>query len=225
MGDRAHRYLKEVQYFVDAVARSHGLTTEDLERVADLFEMPERFPGRISPEEVRDIVLSAVKKGEPMAALEHPRIAPLVRTWRELLEKNLERIEMGEYASKTARIGEIPVKIVIYHVPEDEAKRVQKIKSAVGSYLLDKFANSPEPVIVAAGQLEPGDVINYRIGANTAAVNAGLHAGDIARELAGRFGLSGGGHAVVAGAKIPHSEKDRILEHMEEAIHRLYGKE
>ncbi len=144
--------------------------------------------------------------------------------WEEVLQRNRHRIEEGMYDHGTVKIGNKQVRIVVYHVPEDDARRVQKIKSALGSYLLDKFKDSPEPIIVAAGQLEQGNVINYRIGANPAAVNAGLHAGDIARALAGKFGLSGGGHAVVAGAKIPHTERDRAMEHLKDVLRQLYGK-
>gem|GEM_PF-6168514 len=64
-------------------------------------------------------------------------------------------------------------------------------------------------------------MLNYRIGVNPAGQDIGLHAGNIANALASKFGMAGGGHAAVAGAKIPYAEREKAVEHIVEAVRRV----
>ena len=218
VGDRAHQYSNNVRRFVEGEAKSKGLGVADLERVAAVFELAERFPKEITSDEIIQKYLGAVRSGRPLAILEDPKIRRLNEDWNNTFKKYAERIERGEYDVQEVTAGGKHVKVIVMHVDPEDEKRIQKIKSAIGSALLDKFAGVPEPVVVAAGQWEPGDVLNYRIGVNAAGQDVGLHAGRIANLLASKFGMAGGGHAAVAGAKIPYTERERALEHIVRAV-------
>ncbi len=223
VGDRAHQYSDTIKRFVEVEARANGPTVEDLEKIAGVFELVERFPNKITTNEIVQKYLNAVGSGQPAAILVDEKIRQLNEDWEHVLSKYLKRIDDGEYLAKEMPISGGTVKIVVMHVGPEDEKRIQKIKSAIGSALLDKFKNAKEPVVVAAGQWEPGDVMNYRIGVNPAGQDIGLHAGAIANALASKFGMAGGGHAAVAGAKIPYAERERALEHISEAVRRALG--
>ncbi len=220
VGDRAHQYSDVVRRFVEKEAKAYGLSIEDLQRIADVFELAERFPRAITTDEIVRKYLSAVRNGRPAALLRDEKIMRLNKEWEKTIEKYEKRIHNGEYITKEIPAGKATVKLVILHVDPEDEKRIQKIKSAIGSALLDMFKDSKEPVVVAAGQWEPGDVLNYRIGVNPAGQDLGLHAGKMANTLASKFGMAGGGHAAVAGAKIPYAERERAVEHIVEAVRR-----
>ncbi|MDN5358254.1 MAG: hypothetical protein PWP76_97 [Candidatus Diapherotrites archaeon] len=223
VGDRAHQYSDVAREFAEAVARKTSATIEDLAKLAGLFELQENFPGKVTAEEIKADILAGLRENDLKSIPRSKKLRELLEKKEKVLEKYLERVKRGEYEKEELEVNGKPVRIILIHVDDDDAKEVQKIKSDLGSALLDKFSKDPTPTVVLAGQWEPGDVVNYRIGVNGAGQDIGLHAGEIARTLSSRFELPGGGHAAVGGSKIPHSEKERAMEHIKDVLKSIYG--
>ncbi len=226
VGDRAHKYRREIADFVSAVARKHGMNVDTVSEVAELFSYPERFPRQVSHETVIRAIMGAIDSGDVSAALSHPVLAKYRQEWQRIIEKYRERVEREQFDhDERVSVGGHTVRLIVAHVDPEDERRVQKIKSEYGSMILEKYDGVKIPVIGAAGQWEPGDVLNYRVVVNDAAADVGFHAGEISRKLAEMFGLRGGGHQKVGGAVIPYSERPHAHRHFKKAINELYGKQ
>ncbi|NPA76951.1 MAG: hypothetical protein GXN93_04330 [Candidatus Diapherotrites archaeon] len=225
VGDRAHKYRKEIADFVSAVVKKHGTNVDAVSEVAELFSYPERFPGQVSHETVMRAVMGAIDSGNVSAALEHPVLAKYRQEWQRIINKYHKRVEQEQFDhDEEITVGDHTVRLIVAHIDPEDERRVQKIKSEFGSMILEKYDGVKTPVIGAAGQWEPGDVLNYRVVVNDAAADLGIHAGEIARKVAESFGTRGGGHQKVAGTIIPYSERPNAHKHFKKAISELYGK-
>ena len=227
-GDMAHRYSETIRNFVHREAERYGLSEDDLREIASAFELPERFPGQITTQEIVEKYVNAVRSGDPRILLRDEKVRQLMTQWEETLQKYLKRLKDEKYLEKHTKIVDVnnrKVRLVVVHVDPEDERRIQKIKSAIGSTLKEIFDKDETPTVVAAGQWEShekfGDVLNYRIGVNKAGLDIGLHAGEIARALAGKFNMRGGGHPPIAGAIIPYYEKERAVEHLAEAVKKV----
>jgi|GEM_PF-4305956 len=121
---------RTIRRFVEAEAKAYKLSIEDLQRIADVFELAERFPKDITTDEIVEKYLSAVRNGQPVALLRDEKICKLNEEWRKTLGKYLKRIHDSEFTVKKIPVGDATVKIAIIHVDPEDERRIQKIKSA-----------------------------------------------------------------------------------------------
>ncbi len=226
VGDKADENNPDVKNFVMNVAKYFGVQYEAFKRAALVFGLSEHFPGKFTEDRARELLKRSIESKNFNIILADPVAGELLRIIEPSLKKYEELFKNGEVdVDHHVETPKGRVRVIVLHIDDDDARRIMKLKSAVGSLMLDIVKDWKEPTVVAAGQYETdkegNEWINYRVGANYAARELGLHAGKLCRVVGKKVGGSGGGHEPVGGLKVPVQEKERIRTHMEHGIREL----